>query len=192
MPFGAVSFSNVSAADGEDSATVTATLDRSGLDQRIAPFCIVEMMNNEYPYENDQVVLVFRHTGTPESPYAAWIAGYSDIGSSTNVTDDPDHDSAVNIEEYALGTEPDQSNSVASLTLTVSPYDCTLTNLINPDPNLAVIGEFCGDLQTENWTDDAGWWTWNADRQAYDTEFYKTLDGENKQFCRLKFIWLGN
>jgi len=43
---------------------------------------------------------------TPESHYAFWLTDYPELGSSTNLVDNPDDDPLDNLGEYALGGDP--------------------------------------------------------------------------------------
>lgn len=47
-------------------------------------------------------------------PYETWLSGY-DVGSDSDMTDDPDGDALNNLYEWALGGNPSDSNDVGSI-----------------------------------------------------------------------------
>ena len=188
---GNLTLSVAAVTNGETSTMITAVLDRNGLDPKIAPFCVISLDNDEHPRENDQLLLVFRPEGSPASPFRSWMNNYA-VGNSTNAIDDPDQDGSVNIVEYALGTDPNQSNSCPKLEISLNSWYFSITNQIHPDPYLAVVGEFCDDLTSQNWIYSGGWWgEWDDSNQVYNASFSKDISGETSQFGRLRFIWLG-
>ncbi|WP_372846244.1 Calx-beta domain-containing protein [Pontiella sp.] len=174
LPWGAISTVTTPFGEGTDSGTLTVTLDRSGLDGRMAPCGVLSIANNDYPGDLHSVLLVFHPDGAPASDYAAWIAGYS-LGSETNAMDDADDDGARNVAEFALGSEPDDPDSRPGSVLSMEYGGFAINRPIRPDPYLAVVAEFSDALDGDV-SMAGGWWTWNETALQYDAEFNTWLN----------------
>lgn len=190
LPWGAVSLSDIFVPDGGTSTVVTATLDRTGFDGRMAASCMAWITNREYPYDEDQILLVFGPEGSPASPFASWINGYN-VGSLNGAMDDPDLDGWVNVTEYLFGSDPHQFISYPQLNANISDFGFSIEQAIYPDPYVAVVAEFCNNLQGD-WIAESGHWNWGATvTNRYDVNFSPFLGDSDHQFGRLKIIWLG-
>lgn len=191
LPWGAISAFPVSLAEGVTSSAITVTLNRTGLDTRIAPFTVLEVINDEYPNEIYQVPILFRHADASGAAWQAWTASHA-LGALSGIADDPDGDGFSNIEEFALGTDPSQAASCPQPQMNVSG-GLELLAQIRSDPNLAVLGQFTDDLVSGDKTYDAGWWDWDDGQGLFSTSYARWApQGVNRMFGHLVFFWLGD
>ncbi len=94
--------------------------------------------------------------------YIDWMGGYPGVGSSTNMTDNPDGDSRDNLAEYAFGGNPDDPNDIghAETVLSVEEGGANWFYYVHPKRKDAAAVGLTYDLRnstnlvSSSWTSD--------------------------------------
>ncbi len=187
----AVSFSRTSVqlGEGQTGQSFQITIDRSHLLPGIAPFGIVEIMNEEYPYEIHSVTVIFAPEDAAEN-FPTWAAGRGLSGANSGMLDDPDGDGAYNLLELAMGSESRLASSRPGFDYEAGFGQLSLRCAITPSPRLVVLGEFSDRLTWDAPQLMAGHWEWSEASQTYQVRFSHWQDRSPSLFGRLRFIWL--
>lgn len=95
----------------------------------------------------------FHDVTAPPTPYAVWLAGRPNppAADQRRPADDPDHDGANNLVEYALDGNPTASDPDIWPEAALESDRMTLT-YVRARAELAYWVETCGDLTTPDWT----------------------------------------
>jgi hypothetical protein len=133
---------------------------------------------------------------TAQSLWNDWLAIYPGVGTSTNLTDNPDGDVLDNLAEYAMGGNPDNAGNIGNATTTTTIQESG-TNYLQyvyqerADATLRGLDYFLEqqstDLTSDNWTNDnyevvdvAYGSNWNSVTNRIPT------DSDAMQFLRLR------
>jgi hypothetical protein len=187
----AVSFSRTSLqlGEGQTEQSFQITIDRSQLLPDIAPFGVVEIMNEEYPNEIYSVVVIFAPEDGAED-FPTWAAGRGLTGANSGMLDDPDGDGASNLLELAMGSDPRLASSRPMFDFEADSGQLTLRCPITPSPRLVVLGEFSDSLNWDAPKFMAGYWEWDEASQSYQVQFSHWQDQAPALFGRLRYLWL--
>ncbi len=191
LTWDAVSFSRTSVqlGEGQTGQSFQITIDRSQLLPGIATFGIVEILNEEYPYEIHSVVVIFAPEDAADD-FPTWAAGLGLAGDDSGPLDDPDGDHEPNLVELALGSGPRLAASRPRFDYEAGFGQRSLRCPIVPSPRLVVLGEFSETLSWGQPQFMAGYWEWDEAGQTYQVSFSHWQDRSPSLFGRLRFIWL--
>lgn len=178
-------------AEGATDATVRLTLDRSQLGPNDAPVAVVQVLNNVYPNESHQVLVIFP-ADPAASDFATWASSFGFTGANQSTLEDYDGDRVSNLVELATLTDPaDPTSSPGFLFESSDATSLSLYTIVMPHARLAVVGEFFTSLDTPDPIFAAGWWDWDEQLGAYRVEFWRWFpEGTPRRFGRIRFMWL--
>ncbi len=191
LPWGAVTVRTFPASldEGETEALLRLELDRSGLNDSLAPFGVVVMTSSEPPYESVNVPFVFYPDGDMQSfsDFAA-EAGFTAPGMLPEGDDDQDED--LNLVEVVAFGDPLSKQHQSACTVGLASGQIDWTVPLRASSQVAVFAQ-----STDNpaeWQDsiwDAGWWE-PAENGWTGFLSVGSAQDSNAEFSRLVFLWL--
>lgn len=194
LSWGSVSCTPPAAQAGETTSSISVTLDREAFESEatgLAPYAVITIINDEEPYENYDVLVIF-----PPSPsagdYADWWqerTGSVPTPEQANPHNDSNQNRLEDFAEIALGGNPTAPSPAPSIKPNIDYGALGISVPIHPHPRLVILGEFSANLTDGFPILHGGYWYQDAGAETAEATFSNMMEGKS-QFARLAFYWI--